>query len=136
MNSDETIGPDGTKDSASRRWAVDAAGRPTYYPRGKGFSGYLVTDRGRERAIRDADRRFDEVSKQVAPFTLLLLLPVIELYYYFSSSHPMLACVVFPAAIALLGFFIWLIRRPTVAPLLGGLTCVPPVDLAGQKRLY
>jgi len=47
-----------------------------------------------------------------------------------------LACTVFPGAIVLLGFFIWLVRRPTMAPLLVGLIRVPPAELARRKYLY
>jgi len=81
VNSNETIALEGGKDSASRRWAVDAAGGSIYYPCGKSFGGYLVPDHEREQAIRNADRRFDEVSKQVRPYSPLLLLPVIQVYY-------------------------------------------------------
>lgn len=119
----------------SKRWIVDSEGRSVYFPYGKARSGYIVTDPAREGALRDADRRFEEISKQIAPYGALLLLPVTFGFYYFSASYPRLAYLLFPAAFALFAVAIWLLRRPKLASLLAGLPTAPPADVAAQKVL-
>jgi hypothetical protein len=130
---------DGLKDAGTAktptRWATDEAGRSIYYPRGQAFGGYLVTDREREQAIRDSDQRFDDIDKRLTPFAGLLFLPVISVFYYF-SAHPLLAYLVFPAAVVLAGAIVWLVRRPRRAPLLAGLARVPPANGSGIRPLH
>jgi hypothetical protein len=131
-----TDSDDAVAQQASKRWVADADGRTIYYPYGQMYGGYLVTDPECERAIREADRPFDEASNNIAQFAYVLVLPVIYVYYYFSSSHPVLALAVFPATLALLGLLAWLVRRPRLEPLLAGLAPVPPADVAARKLRY
>ncbi|SDP32746.1 hypothetical protein [Afipia sp. GAS231] len=137
MNLDGSISTDGDRSAtASKRWFTDAAGRTIYYPYGAAYSGYIVTEAARERAIRAADQRFEDISKPFAPYTYGLLLAVTCIYYYFSSSHPLLACAAFPAALVLAGLIAWLARRSMIVPLLAGLDRAPAADPSGRKPLY
>src|SRR3954454_2089780 len=72
FRSRSTAADDVTTKVASKRWAIDPAGRTIYYPRGSAHCGYVVADVLRERAIRQADERFDGVSRQLRPLVPVL----------------------------------------------------------------
>ena len=139
VSSNESMTANGNNADAQRsakRWVTDSAGCKVYYPYGQIRSGYVVTDATRENAIREADRRFDEIFKQFKPYASLLVLPIIFAFYYYVGSHPILAFAIFPALLVLVGLITRLLRSPTLAPLLDGLPRAPAADLAGQKSLH
>jgi hypothetical protein len=98
-----TASEDAAADDPDKRWVRDSAGHKIYYPYGQMRSGYVVTDAARENAICEADRRFDEISKQFKPYASLLVLPVTYAFYYYLGSHPILAFAIFPAFLVLVG---------------------------------
>ncbi|MEH2484403.1 hypothetical protein [Bradyrhizobium sp. AZCC 2230] len=138
MNSDESNAPEGRDQAsvASKRWLSDAAGSLAYFPRGQAWGGYIVPDREREQAIRDADRRYAERSSVLIPFVSLLALPVVYGFYYVFGRYPILALALIPMAIVVIAIVDWQLRRPALAPLLKGLTRVPAADVATQRAFY
>ena len=138
MNSDGSNDPEvrDTASIASKRWLSDAACGLVYFPRGQAWSGYIVPDREREKAIRDADRRYAECSSALVPYVSLLALPVVYGFYYFFGRYPITALALIPVAIILIAIVDWQLRRRALAPLLCGLTKVPAADVAAQRALY
>lgn len=69
----------------------DERGRSLFYPSGTAWSGYVVPDAARERALRCAIERYAALNKRLFPWGALVLpFALYPLYGYF-SSRPFLA---------------------------------------------
>jgi hypothetical protein len=131
-----TATDDASTEPAYRRWATDPAGQTIYYPRGPAHCGYLVADVLLERAIRRADERFDGVSRQLRPLVPVLAAGLSYAFLSLIDSHPVMAFALFPALIAVGMIVDWRVRRPTIEPLLVGLTEVPAADPLARRRRH
>ena len=126
---------DQARESAAKRWAVDAEGRTVYYPYGPGFAGFLVAEPARERGLRAAARRHDDLSRQLRPYAFVLVLAFGWALHNWLASHPVRVAAVLAGSIVAAVLVDWVLRRALVGPVLAGLPRVAAVDnLAAARR--
>jgi hypothetical protein len=126
---------DQARESAAKRWTVDAEGRTVYSPYGPGFAGVLVVEPARERALRAAVRRYDDLSRQLRPWAFVFVLPFGWALHNWLASHPVRVAAVLAGSIVAAVLVDWVLRRVLVGPLLAGLPRIAAQDtLAATRR--
>jgi hypothetical protein len=128
--------PEGTQDSrpdGNANFAKDAQGRTVFYPSGPAWSGYVVTDPDRERALRDVIRRRNDSRWPYLGWVLWL--PFLYGFCLLFASHLFQAlAVLFLIPGLLLFVFGWLRNHWWNRALFAGLEPAAP-DHAISRRL-